>query len=342
MMKLLIIGTTVYALPPQGYSGVEMLVFQLVEGLHRKGNQVTVVAPEGSQLSEGIELIATGLREDEEKAWARYRGRLEGGEWPIIVDASWQRWASLSNAQRDPQIPIVNWFHSSPTVYGSQPPVRWPLWVGLSKSHAEELALAWKVPAKWIWNGIDLDFYKADGRPRGDRYLWLQRWTPEKGGADLISLAQGRRFPLDMYGDTEIVGGQAYVGMCFSRADGLLVRVSPGISRAATVEAYSSHKGNLLWLNWQEPFSLGIIESMACGCPPIVARRGGPTELVRDGVTGFLVDDLEQMGRLIQRDAVREINPEAMRQHVEKHFGLGSFVGRWEDLLQKVLAGDRW
>ena len=341
-MKLLLIGTTVFSIPPGGYSGVEYLVYHLAEGLHRKGHQVTVVAPEGSSLSEGIELITTGLREDEEKAWARYRGRLEVGEWPIVVDASWQRWSMLSNAQRDPPLPVVSWFHSDPSVYGSQPPVRYPLWVGLSKSHAEHLATRWRVPVRWCYNGIDLDFYKSDGRPRGDRWLWLARWTPEKGGADLISLAQSLRFQLDMFGDTEIVGGQDYVQRCFSRADGLLVRVSPGISRAATIEAYSSHKGYLLWLNWQEPFGLSVVEAMATGCVPIVARRGGPTELIRDGATGFLVDDLEQMGQLIQREAIREIKPEAMRQHVEKHFGLPQFVDRWETLLQKVLAGERW
>lgn len=345
-MKLLIISTNVMKLTPtgiEGYGGVEYLVSRLATGLALKGHSVAVVCPEGSQLTEGMEIIPTGLMEDEEKSWQRYRGRLEQGEFEVILDSSWQRWATMSSAGRDPELALVNWFHSHESCYPTQPPVRYPMWVGLSRAHASNLSRAFKTPCRFVYNGIDLDFYKPTGAPKGSRYLWLARWTVEKAGMEVIDLAQRCKVGVDMYGDTAIVGDQNYVRACFARADGFFAKANPGVSREVTVDLYSKAHGFLLLLNWEEPFGLSLIESQACGCVPIVSRRGAAPELIRDGITGFLVDDADQMGALLARDAVKEIKPETMRKWVEKKFGLPRFVDDWEALLRRVVGGgERW
>lgn len=339
-MKVLLISTSVYEIPLKGYGGLEQLCWCLAEGLHKKGHTVAVVAPQGSKLSEGIELIPTVLREEEEAVWPRYRERL--GEFNVILDASWQRWASLTSAQSDPQLPVVNWHHTDPSVYGGNPPVQYPMWVGLSRDHAERLSRHHNTPVKFVYNGIDTQFYVSNGKPRGNRYLWLARWTPEKAGAEIIDLAQRLRIGVDMFGDTEIIGSQDYVRLCLSRADGFFARAMSGIPREETVNAYSTHAGLLQWYNWFEPFGLNLVEAMACGCVPIVQRRGAAAELIRDGQTGFLVDTIEEMGERIRSDAIKKIEPEVMRKFVEKRFGVERFVSDWETLLQKVVAGERW
>ena len=342
-MKILIISTTVFPIPLQGYGGLEQLAYLLAVGLAQKGHQVTVVAPEGSRLPPEIELIPTAPREDEEKAWARYRGRLEAGEWEVILDASWGRWAMMSSAGRDPQLPIINWHHTDPSVYGSTPPVQYPMWVGLSKSHAENLSRHLGVPVKFVYNGIDTEFYKANGKPRGSRYAWVARYTPEKGAAEIIELAQKLRVGVDMFGDLEIIGNPGYAQMCLSRADGLFARVSGGISREAVVDVLSTHAGLLQWSNWQEPFSLVIPEAMACGCPVIANRRGAMPELVVHGVPGFIVDSLAELAALIAQGEVKKLNPDQIRKHVEKKFSLQVFVDAWEKLLTEVASGAaRW
>jgi glycosyltransferase involved in cell wall biosynthesis len=45
-------------------------------------------------------------------------------------------------------------------------------------------------------------------------------------------------------------------------------------------------------IDWLEPFGLVLIEAMACGTPAIAYRYGSVPELVEEGVTGFIVDDL--------------------------------------------------
>lgn len=345
-MKLLIINTNIFKLTPQGtegYSGIEALTAWLAAGLATRGHVVSLVSPEGSDVGvENIEYIYTGLREDEEKSWARYRGRLEAGEFEVVLDTSWQRWAMMSSIGRDPQLPIVSWFHSHFSVYQAQPMVRYPMWVGISKGHAEELTRAWGVATRYVLNGIDTEFYKASGQPRGGRWLALGRWTPEKGFLEMSLLAKRLKIGLDLYGDQEIIGSEAYMRRAMAEADGIFVRAHGGVSREKTVELYSKAHGLLHLHRWEEPMGLVPIESMSCGCVPIAMKRGGPAETIRHGVTGFLVDSDEEAAELIKRDAVKEISPETMRQHVEQHFGLKPFVDNWQDLLQKVVDGERW
>lgn len=340
-MKLLLISTNVFALPPTGYSGLEQLVSQLACGLAAKGHSVAVVCPNGSQLGDSVEVIPTEVSEEEEKSWSRYRGRLESMEWDVILDASWQRWATMSSAGRDPELPIVNWHHTAP-IYASQPPVRYSMWVGLSRAHASELALSWSVPVRHVHNGIDVSFYQSTGARRGGRYLCMSRYTPEKGFLESALLAKRLRVGLDIYGDTSIIGDPSYPQRVQREADGIFVRCFPGVSRQQTVEEYSKHRALLHLHNWNEPFSLVLLEAMACGCVPIAMRRGGPVETIIDGVTGFLVDDGEQAGSIIREDKVREISLEVMRKHVEDRFSVQGFVDRWEELLARVHTGERW
>lgn len=342
-MKLLIISTSIFSLPLKNYGGVEELCYLLSEGLAKKGHTVSIVCPEGSNLSDNIECIFTQLREPEEQSWSRYRGRLEGREWECVIDASWEKWSVMSNVGRDPAIPILLWHHTVPSIYQRVAPVRYNMWVGLSRDHARRLSLHLRTPVKYVWNGIDTQFYLPSGAPRSERYLWIGRYSAEKGAMDLIDLAQKLKIGVDFYGDTEIVGGQDYVQSCFNRADGYFARVNKGITREATVDAYSKAKGMLFFPLWEEPFGLTVLESMACGCVPICRKSGAIPELIKHGETGFLVDDIETMEELVKKDAVREINPEVMRKHIEDNFSIEKFVDRWEKLLLRVVKeGERW
>ena len=124
-MKILLISTTIFPLPPAGYAGTEQIVYNLAIGLQKKGHAVTVVAPEGTVLPEGIALIPTGLREPEEAAWMRYRDRL--GEFDVIHSHGFEGWAYMSSAGRSPELPIIHTLHTVPQIYATPPPCAVPL-----------------------------------------------------------------------------------------------------------------------------------------------------------------------------------------------------------------------
>lgn len=308
-MKILMISTTVFPLPPPGYSGLETLCYQWACEFQKAGHQVSVVAPEGSQLPEGIELIPVAYRESEEAAYLRYKDRL--GEFDAVMDNTWGWYSVLAQMESDRQLPIIHCWHGDPYWLGSPPPIQKPCIVAFSNAQSEIISGRWGVMCQVVRHGIDLNFYRPDPTvERGNRYLFLGRYMHEKGTLECIHLARKCRVGLDLFGDVEIVSSQDYVSRCFSESDGRQIRCNPGIPREETVKQYQSHKALITWPNYIEIFGLGTVEAMACGCAVISKDSGAARELIKNGRTGFVVSTLEQAEELIKSDAVSKLKTE--------------------------------
>lgn len=249
-LKILLIGPTVFKLPLVGYGGTEAIILSLVEEFQKAGHQVTVVAPEGSELPQGVTLFPVPLRCSEEEAFSKYRSILP--EFDIIHDHTFESWAYLESVGVDPPLPIIKTHHTDPSIWPSPPPVPHPCLVGISTDHARRLSLAYGVATRRVYDGLDLNFYSPppEGSKRNGRLLWLGRYTPEKDPQSAMQLAKRLRMPLDCYGDTQIVAGQEYVDRCRAEADGLIVRWYPGVTREKTVELYRTYRALLYTPAW--------------------------------------------------------------------------------------------
>ncbi len=123
-----------------------------------------------------------------------------------------------------------------------------------------------------------------------------------------------------------------------------------------TAEEKSSFLGNakamLFPIQWDEAFGLVIIESMGCGTPVIAYNRGSVPELIKDGVTGFVIDQdnedrpgkgswvikkqgIEGLVEAIQR--IGEIDRKACRKHVEENFTVEKMIEGYEKVYQKMI-----
>lgn len=343
-MKLLIIGTTVYNLPPPGYSGLEMLVFQWACEFAKAGHEVTVVAPGDSKFPEelNIQIISVGLREPEEAAYLKYKNRLESGEFDAVMDNTWLWYSALSQMEADHQLPIIHCYHSDPYNLGTPPPMQKPCIVAFSEAQANIIRNRWSVACQVVHHGIDLDFYKPDPSvERGNRYLFLARYTPEKGFLEIAHVAKKCKVGLDAFGDIEIVGNQDYVTKCFNESDGRQIRVNPGLSREETVKQYQSHKALITWPNYVEIFGLVTVEAMACGCPVISKDSGAARELIKHGKTGFVVSTLEATEELIKSAAVSKLKTEdIVRQG--RRFSIEKSARGHLRILEDIASGMFW
>jgi len=358
-VKIAIISTTVFKLPLENYGGSEMIVTEAAKELARQGHQVAVVAPEGSNLGPDIEIIPVALRESEEAAWGRYRARLADQDaakrFDIIWDHTFSSWIYLDSIGVDPPLPIVKTFHTSPLVWDSLPPMAKPCLVGVSRSHARDLALRFGVTVEAALNGVDTGLYKplvvpaavegAEPSPaprRNGRLLHVGRFMAEKGVLDAMLLCKRLRMPLDCYGDTELVSDPLYVERCRKEADGLLVRMFPNVTRAKLVEAYQTYRALLFTPNWSEPFGLVPIEAAACGMPVIAIGRGGVAETVKHEVTGYLCDDLQGVEAILKSGVVASIKSDACVAWAVTNFSIPKMVARYTDLFDRVQQGHTW
>jgi glycosyltransferase involved in cell wall biosynthesis len=345
-MKLLVIGTTVYSLPPRGYSGLEALVFQWSCLFRKAGHQVSVVCPEGSWFPEDIEMINVPVRCDEEQAYQAYKDRL--GEFDAILDSSWLWFTTIAQMESpDKQLPVIHIYHSDPESLGSAPPIKNPCIVSLSDDQGILITRKWRPGwlfpmTKTVYNGIDLELYKPDFEvERSDRYLFLARYTPEKAPLVAIQLAKKCGVPLDLYGDTEIISDRNYLEQVKKECDGNQIVFHEGVTREETVKLYQSHKALIHLVAYNEAFGLVPVEANACGIPVVVNRRGAFPETIEHWESGFVVDSIEEAEKIIREDKVSSIAPSSCVDSA-KRFSIEKSANGYLKLLEEVSQGNVW
>jgi glycosyltransferase involved in cell wall biosynthesis len=90
-------------------------------------------------------------------------------------------------------------------------------------------------------------------------------------------------------------------------------------------------------IDFEEPFGLSVVESMACGTPVIASRRGSMPELIRDGENGFLVDSIEAAVESVSRAGT--LDRGRVRASVSQRFAVGRMVEDYLAVYHRVVSG---
>jgi glycosyltransferase involved in cell wall biosynthesis len=106
------------------------------------------------------------------------------------------------------------------------------------------------------------------------------------------------------------------------------------IDKAQLTKYYQKAAALLVPIRWEEPFGLTMAEAMACGTPVIAFRRGSVPEVVKDGKTGFIVENTAEMIEAIEN--IDRINRQDCRTHVEKNFTNTRMVNNYEKVLHSL------
>ncbi len=184
-----------------------------------------------------------------------------------------------------------------------------------------------------IHHGVPLESYNYREKP--DRYLlFFGRIHHDKGVYESIRLAKQVGLPLVIAG---IIQDQNYFDNYVKPyLDGEEVSYIGPVGPEEKAKVLGGALALLHLINFDEPFGLSVVESMACGTPVIAFNRGSMPELIVDGENGFLVDDLDQAAYAISR--LKTIDRRNCRSHVEKNFSVDLMVDRYIEAYGKVAA----
>jgi len=142
-----------------------------------------------------------------------------------------------------------------------------------------------------IRHGIDTDLFALAPDP-GRYLLFFGRIHPDKGTAAAIEVARRAGMPLLIAG---IVQDQRYFDECVGpHVDGERVSYLGPIGAEGRSALLGGAAALLHLISFEEPFGFSVAEAMACGTPVVAFRRGSMPELVDDGVSGYLVDTIEE------------------------------------------------
>jgi glycosyltransferase involved in cell wall biosynthesis len=365
-MKIAVISAQVFACPPPGYAGLEMIAWLVAKGLASKGHRVTLIAPDGSSCP-GCDVVHTGPpgEWDERAAYggAGERKDKDGntvraahpGYWQhlndmdAIIDHSWQKWAYVLKEEGQLKAPVLGVLHAPvDTMYRVLPPLDKPCFVAISKDQASHFQALFSREAKVAYNGIDLDFYKATGTPRTKRFLFLARFSSIKGADLAIEACKQAGVGLDLVGDTGITGEPEYLNKIKAACDGKQIRLVGNATRGECVHWFSQAHALLHPVKrFREPFGLAPVEAMACGCPVISWDNGALRETILHNVTGVLVKSLQDMVDVVRFYAdpnwhhVIDEHRKDCREQAKK-FSVQNMVDSYERLCQEAVETGGW
>lgn len=183
-----------------------------------------------------------------------------------------------------------------------------------------------------VYNGINLKLFPFNPSPK-NYILFLGRILGKKGVHLAIKAAVETNENLLIAGDkidSEFWNKQIkpYLKLKNITYKGFL-------PYSKTHKLYQGAKALLCPIQWEEPFGLTFIESMACGTPVIVFDRGSARELINDGKTGFVVKNLIEMVRAIEK--IDQIDRRECRKWVDKNFTIDKMIDNYEKIYKKVL-----
>jgi glycosyltransferase involved in cell wall biosynthesis len=89
-------------------------------------------------------------------------------------------------------------------------------------------------------------------------------------------------------------------------------------------------------IQFDEPFGLSVIESMACGTPVIAFNRGSMPELIENGQNGFLVNNVVEAVETVAR--IKEIDRAYCRRHIERHFTVDRMINEYIQVYEMILS----
>jgi glycosyltransferase involved in cell wall biosynthesis len=341
-VKVAVLSPVWFAVPPSGYGGIEWVVSLLADGLVDAGHDVTLFASGDSRSKAEIvsvfetapsELIGRSLPELHHALACFTRAE----EFDVINDHAGPASIPLGGLV---ETPVAH------TVHGPLNGQPGEVYRGLARIAPEvgliSISLNQRKPQpdlNWVgncMNALDLQLYPCQPH-RGDYLLYLGRMSADKGAHRAIAVAMEMGVPLKLAGKKQdpkelryfdelvkphLIGDIEYLGE---------------VSHGEKVELLQNARATLFPIEWEEPFGLVMIESMACGTPVVATRHGAVPEVIEDGVSGIIVDHYRQMAAAVERaDA---LDPIECRRYAEDRFGPERMVADYVAAYETVVAG---
>jgi glycosyltransferase involved in cell wall biosynthesis len=323
-MKIAQIAPLMESVPPRLYGGSERIVSYVTDELVRLGHEVTLFASGDSVSSANlVRCVPMALRlDDNVRDPIPYymlmldRVRELADEFDILhfhIDQfHFPLFRPISNR-------TVTTLHGRQDLHDLK-----PLYVGFSDMPLVSISNAQRKPiananfAGTVYHGIPVHLLKPTYKSSGSYVAFLGRISPEKRPDRAIRIARALGIPLKIAAKVDKVD-EAY----FRETIAPLLN-QPGVEFIGEIDeraksAFLGEAAALLFpIDWPEPFGLSMIEAMACGTPVLAFRCGSVPEIVDHGVTGLIVDTMDEAIRTLPQ--VFTFDRRLVRQRFEQRF----------------------
>lgn len=331
-----------HPLPPEGYGPWERVVSDLTEALVAAGHRVTLFAAAGSETA--AELVPTSPHPLASPAGAELDPRLTeqvhiaaameraaAGEFDILHS---HLHAHALVFSRLIACPLLTTLHGAAWVPAIRSALRgFPEQPFVSLSDTER---AWAPDLNYVAtipNGIDLDAFRPGAG--GEALAFVGRLAPEKAPDLAVEVARAVGAPLRLAGPIEDAHRDYFEEEVRPHLHPGAVEYLGALSRTETAALLGESLGLLMPLRWDEPFGLVVAESLACGTPVVAWKRGAMAELVDPGLTGFLVDGVDEAAAAV--GWIEDLDRRDCRRVAEDRFAVATMAQRYIEVYRSVV-----
>ena len=340
-LRIAHIAPVATTIPPPKSGSVETMTSLLTEGLVARGHDVTLFATGDSRTRAKLAAIYPhGYWHDENMwPWELYEmlnlaAAVErAADFDIIHYEAAYYPMSLAYARLSPT-PIVQTLHHSPSAAEVSLWSRYPEAPFVAISDEQARLLAGLNVVGTVLHGIDTDNFLFREQPE-DYLLFLGRFTDGKGVLQAIEIAKrvGTRLILAAAEDSY------YREKVAPHVDGRHIVYYGEADFDAKVKLYGGARALLYPIQAREPFGLVLAEAMSCGTPVAALDKGAVREVVDDGVTGIVFEDLEQMANELPR--VFDLDRRRVRERAVARFGVARMVDGYIAIYRRLVEVHR-
>ena len=209
-----------------------------------------------------------------------------------------------------------------------------PMMPLVSISDAQRAPVPWASWQGTVHHGLPTDLY-LPGRGDGGYLAFIGRISPEKGVEKAIKIARRVGIPLKIAAKVDKADLDYYNGKIKGLLKGPGVEFIGEIGDRDKGEFLGRAMAQLFPIDWPEPFGLVMIEAMANGTPIVAFRRGSVPEIIDEGLTGFIVDDVD--GAVAAIPGAAALDRSGVRRRFEERFTVERMARDYIELYEDVL-----
>ena len=335
-IKIAILSPACWRTPPRKYGPWEQVASNIAEGLALRGHDVTLFATSDSFTKGKLEAVCDKPYGEHPEMDAKVCECLHishfmemAGEFDILHNNYDFLPLTYSRLIKTPMVTTIHGFSSPKIIPVFKKYNNTSYYVSISNADRNnELDYI-----ATVYNGIAPREFHFQENP-DDYLLFFGRIHPEKGTSEAIQIARkaGRKLIISgLIQDKEYFNSKVKPFV----DDKQIVYV--GNSGPAKRDVLLGKAFALLHpISFEEPFGLSVAEAMMCGTPVVAFNRGSMPELIIDGETGFLVQNIDEAAATLSK--VKDISRADCRQHALENFSTNKMIDGYEEVYRKVLG----
>jgi hypothetical protein len=336
-MKIAIVSSIFKTTPPQGYGGIERVVYFLTEELIKQGNEVVLFGLPGSYCSgKTVEVngynpskMPSGIKKKseeipEEFLYMAIKDYLDSNPVDVIHDWSFQNIFVLRHPEAYPFV--------ISTCVPHFPGYKRPNLVACSKAHATLCGGS----TKYIHYGLNLSDYKYSFSKK-DYFIHIAKIAKYKSQHMAALAFRKTKEKLQIAGNVEDF---FYYWMVLKP----LLCCLPNVSYLGEIQGINNYlcgaKALIQTPRWFDALPLVILEAFASGTPVISFSEGGIPEQVINGLNGYLCKDTDDIISAVNN--ISQIKPQDCRAYAEEYFPVRRMANEYMELYKRAIDNETW